>query len=127
MSGKDIRIKWAKRSGEYLEEAHTLFRERMGNLLVVTKLYHSLIYSLFGFFGLKDPGSYSHTELIERFERDHAGEDPLNLSVVKYLKSLYPFVHTCGLPRPQGPDDEYVGTVFDIAAKFLKKISLLSS
>lgn len=126
MSGKEFRMKWAERSGQYLEEAHALFSERMGNLLVVTKLYHALMYCLFGFFSLEDPGSYSHTEIIERFEGIDSGKDPSNLSVVNTLKSLYPFVHTCGLPRPQDPDDEYVRTIFDIADTFLKKVSSLS-
>lgn len=126
MSGKELRMKWTERSAQYLEEAHALFSEKMGNLLVVTKLYHSLMYCLFGFFSLEDPGSYSHAELIERFERVDAAKDPLRLSVVNTLKSLYPFVHTCDLPRPKDPDDEYVRAIFDIAGTFLKKVSSLS-
>lgn len=127
MSDRDIRVKWTGMAGECLDEARMLFGSRMGNVLVVTKLYHSLIYALFGLFGLNDPGSSSHAELIDRYEMMYAGKKPLNQLVVSSLRSLFPLVHSCGHPRPPEPADDEVKKLFEIAAKFLDQVCSLSN
>lgn len=118
MERKDIRDTWINRSKEFFDEALVLFDAQMGNVLVGTKIYHSLVYTLFGLFRIVDPGSTTHAELIDKFENSFAGKDPLIPQVIDSLRSLYALVHTCGCPRPQEPDNGYVRTLFDITGKF---------
>ncbi len=55
---------------ESLEEAELLYRERIGNKVVLAKLYHAMIYCLFALFGVREIGNFTHADIIERFEKD---------------------------------------------------------
>jgi len=122
---EDIMHTWIERSSEHLDEARFLFSEKMGNALVATKLYHALIYLLYAFFQLKEPGSATHADLILRFEQYCTEKDPKTLPVVDAMKELYPLVHTCGLPGAQGTEDERISALITVTEGFSRHVSSL--
>jgi uncharacterized protein (UPF0332 family) len=80
---------------QHLEDAEFIYKERIGNLQIMTKLYHAMIYSLFALFEIEDIGNLTHADLIARFERELVQNETFSRSFYDALIYAHGFVHEC--------------------------------
>ncbi|UCG77835.1 MAG: hypothetical protein JSV21_09695 [Nitrospirota bacterium] len=84
-----------KEAGEFLQEAKFLLNEKLGNVHVLTKIYHSMIYGLFALFNIRSIGDLSHYELIQMFKTAYIEKEGFSPSYQEVLDLTYDLVHTC--------------------------------
>ena len=107
---------------ESIEEAELLYRERVGNKLVIAKLYHAMIYCLFALFKIKDIGHLTHAEIIERFEKEYAQRGIFNAGLLNIIRHVYELTHECDCEHMPVPTDEDIELTVHTAKEFMAQV-----
>ncbi len=110
-----------RQAEESLKDAEMLRFEGLGNTVVIAKLYHTMIYGLLGLFGLEDIGTLSHSDLIERFERDYVTKGIFRQEHLQALRLAYNLTHECDCVQRKEPGDRDIEYLFPLVKDFLRK------
>ena len=97
-----------ERARESIEEGKLLFREGMGNKLVLAKLYHAMMHCLFALFGIREVGGLTHADVIERFDREYIRTGRIDNTVLDALRRAYDLTHECDCDHMPVPTDEEI-------------------
>jgi uncharacterized protein (UPF0332 family) len=90
---------------ESFKEGEILLQEGMGNKLVLTKLYHVMMYCLFALFEIRNDPKLSHEDIISRFEREYVRTGKIDSSVLEVLRKDYNLTHECDCDHMPVPTD----------------------
>jgi len=107
---------------QYLDDAAFLYNENFGNPPLLTKLYHSMLYSLFALFEIEDTGDLTHADLIARFERDLVDTGDFDRVYAEALLFAHSFLHECECGGGRQPEDKDIERLYPIAREFVKKV-----
>ncbi len=107
-------------AGKSLEDAQLLARERMGNKLVLAKLYHAMMESLFALFDIRDMGQLTHADVIERFEREYIKMGRIDRQVLDLLHRTYDLTHECDCDHMPVPTDEEIKSAMEAAEELMQ-------
>ena len=105
-----------------IEEAELLYRERVGNKLVIAKLYHAMIYCLFALFGIRDIGRLTHADIIERFEKEYVQRGIFNNELLSVIRHAYELTHECDCEHMPMPADEDIELTMHTAKEFINEM-----
>lgn len=118
------------RADEYLKEAELIHREKIGNLLVLANLYHSMMNVLFALLDIRDIGNLTHAAVIESFEKEHMKAGVFSAEFSDALHFTYNITHECDCDHMKQPGDEDIERLFPVvrdsveaAAVYLKNHS----
>ncbi|MFN3740102.1 MAG: HEPN domain-containing protein [Thermodesulfovibrionales bacterium] len=98
-----------KQARESIEEAELLYKEGVGNKLVIAKLYHAMIYCLLALFRIRDIGELTHADIIERFEKEYVLKGIFSNELLRVIRHAYELTHECDcehMPMPTHADIE---------------------
>ncbi|GER92863.1 hypothetical protein A45J_0594 [hot springs metagenome] len=104
---------------ESMEEAKLLHKEKVGNKLVLAKLYHAMIYCLFALFRIKEIGHLTHADIIERFEKEYVMPGFFDASILKVLRHVYDLTHECDCEHMPVPADDDIRLTMQTAEEFI--------
>ncbi len=105
---------------QHLEDAEFIYRERIGNFQVMTKLYHAMVYSLFALFEIEDIGDLTHADLIARFERELVQNETFTRSFHDALIYAHGFTHECNCIHPRRPEEGDIDRILPIVREFVR-------
>jgi uncharacterized protein (UPF0332 family) len=105
---------------QHLDDAEFIYREKIGNLQVMTKLYHAMIYSLFALFEIDDIGDMTHADLISRFERELVQNNTFNKPMYDALMKAYGFAHECDCRNLKQPTNGDIEGILPIVREFVE-------
>ncbi len=111
-----------RQAHEYMEEALLLSREHMGNKVVLTKLYHAMMESLYALFDIRDMGRLTHADVINRFEREYARPGWIDGKVLDTLLRAYDLTHECDCEHMPVPTDAEVSAAIDAARSLTETV-----
>lgn len=120
---EDVFKERLKQAEESLKDAEMLLSERLGNTIVLAKLYHTMIYGLLGLFGLEDIGTLSHSDLIERFERDYVTKGRFKPEHLQALRLAYNLTHECDCVQRKEPGDKDIEYLFPLVKDFFLQLT----
>ena len=104
---------------ESMEDARILLNERMGNKAVLTKLYHAMMNCLFALFDIRDIGTLTHADIIERFEREYVRTGKVAATVLDFIHRAYDLTHECECDNMPVPTDEETASVMRAAGELV--------
>lgn len=107
---------------ESIEEAELLYKERVGNKLVIAKLYHAIIYCLFALFNIKEIGDLTHADIIDRFEKDYIKMGIFDASILKVLRHVYELTHECDCEHMPVPTDAEIRLSMQAAKDLMTQV-----
>lgn len=107
---------------ESIEEAELLYKERVGNKLVIAKLYHAMIYCLFALFNIKEIGDLTHADIIDRFEKDYIKMGIFDASILKVLRHVYELTHECDCEHMPVPTDAEIRLSMQAAKDLMTQV-----
>lgn len=107
---------------ESIAEGEILHRERIGNKIVLAKLYHALMYCLFALFDIRDIGSLTHSDVIERFEREYADQGIFDRNLLHIIRRAYDLTHECDCEHMPIPTDEEIKRTMGAAKRFVYEV-----
>lgn len=107
---------------ESIAEGEILHRERIGNKIVLAKLYHALMYCLFALFDIRDIGSLTHSDVIERFEREYADQGIFDRNSLHIIRRAYVLTHECDCEHMPIPTDEEIKRTMGAAKRFVYEV-----
>jgi uncharacterized protein (UPF0332 family) len=107
---------------ENLKEAKLLHGERMGNRLVVRKLYHTIIYSLFALMRINEIQDLTHADIIKNFETRYVRKGVFDLELLSVIRRAYDLAHVCGYEPVPVPQDEDVKKIMPIVEEFIEQV-----
>lgn len=110
------RIREAK---QYLEDAEFLYTERIGNLQLLTKLYHAMIYSLFALLNIGDIGSLTHANIIENFKADFVDNGIFRRFYLDEIYISHNFTHDCECTNLKQPEDSDIDRIYLVARELV--------
>jgi uncharacterized protein (UPF0332 family) len=93
---------------ESIEEAKLLYGEQIGTKVVLTKLYHALMYCLFALFDIRIIGTVTHADIIERFEREYVQQGIFGAGLLGVIRLAYDLTHECDCDHMPVPTDEEI-------------------
>lgn len=100
-------IERLQQANDSVKEGEFLYRENLGNKIVLAKLYHAMMYCLFVLFDIRDIGSLTHADIIERFEREYVRTGMIDNAILVVLRRVYDLTHECdGDHMPVSTDEE---------------------
>lgn len=102
-----------------MEDALFFSREHMGNKPVMTKLYHSMMESLFALFAIRDMGRLTHADVIERFEREYIRSGRIDGKILDALRRAYDLTHECDCDHMPMPTDEETKSTMKAAEELI--------
>ncbi len=105
-----------------IREAEYVHGERVSNIAVLAKLYHAMIYCLFALFGIKEIGSLTHADLIDRFDRELVREGVFDGKFLDALTTAYDLTHECDCAHMRQPDDGEIERLLPLAREFVGKV-----
>ena len=107
---------------ESIEDAELLYREKIGNKLVIAKLYHAMIYCLFTLFGIRDIGNLTHADIIERFDKEYVQKGIFDAGLLDVMRHAYDLTHECDCEHMPVPTDEDIELTMHAAKKFINEV-----
>lgn len=107
---------------ENLKEAKLLDREGMGNQLIVRKLYHAIIYSLFAIMRINEIQDLTHADIIKNFEARYVREGVFDLELLSVIHRAYDLAHVCGYEPMPVPENEDVKEIMPVVEKFVEQV-----
>lgn len=107
---------------ETLKEAELLYGERIGNKIVLAKLYHSMMYCLFALFDIRDIGSLTHADIIERFEKEYIQKGIFESKLLAIIRHAYDLTHECDCEHMPVPADEDIELTMHAAKEFVNEV-----
>ncbi|GBE00433.1 hypothetical protein BMS3Abin07_02484 [bacterium BMS3Abin07] len=114
-----------KRTGEavqFLDDAEFLYRERIGNLQLMTKLYHAMLYSLFALFNIESIGHLTHSDIIGTFDREYIQKGIFSETLLDALNHAYAFTHECDCAHTKQPEDREIEKLLPITREFVSSV-----
>ena len=105
---------------QHLEEAEFIYKENIGNLQVMTKLYHAMVYSLFALFEIEDIRNLTHADLIARFERELVQKETFGRSFHEALIYAHGFIHECDCTHHKQPEEGDIDRIVPIVKEFIR-------
>ncbi len=111
-----------RQAHESMEEALLLSREHMGNKVVLTKLYHAMMESLFALFDIRDMGRLTHADVINRFEQEYIRPGWIDRKVLDTLLRAYDLTHECDCEHMPVPTDAEVSIAIDVARRLIEAV-----
>ena len=108
------------RAGEYLKEAEILYTEKIGNLLILTNLYHAMMNCLFALFEIEEPGSILHADIIERFKSEFVQAGIFDKKFTGALDFAFHITHECDCDHMKPPGDEDIDKLFPVGREFVQ-------
>ncbi|GAB4411904.1 MAG: hypothetical protein OHK0032_07860 [Thermodesulfovibrionales bacterium] len=111
-----VRLQQAKES---IEEAELLYKEKVGNKLVIAKFYHAMVYCLFALFNIKEIGDLTHADIIDRFEKEYVKPGLFDASILKVLRHVYELTHECDCEHMPVPTDDDIRLTMQAAEEFI--------
>jgi len=106
---------------ESMKEAELLYREKIGNKVVLAKLYHAMMYCLFALFDIRDIGKLTHADVIDRFEREYVEKGIIDRGFLDIVRHAYDLTHECDCDHMPVPADEDIETTMRAAEEFISK------
>ncbi len=107
---------------ESIEEAELLYKEKVGNKLVIAKLYHAMIYCLFALFEIRDIGNLTHADIIERFEKEYVQRGIFDVRLLDVMRHVYDLTHECDCEHMPVPTDEDLKLTMRVALEFMAQV-----
>lgn len=107
---------------ESIEEAELLYKEKVGNKLVIARVYHSMIYCLFALFNIKEIGDLTHADVIDRFEKEYIKPGLFDASILKVLRHVYELTHECDCEHMPVPTDAEIGLSMQAAKDLMTQV-----
>jgi uncharacterized protein (UPF0332 family) len=104
---------------ESIEEAKLLYGEKIGAKVVLTKLYHALMYCLFALFDIRFIGTVTHAEIIEWFEREYVQQGIFGAGLLSVIRRAYDLTHECDCNHMPVPTEREIDETSRAAARFL--------
>ncbi len=114
-----------ERARESIEEGKLLFRERMGNKLVLAKLYHAMMQGLFALFDIRDLGRLTHADVIARLEQEYVRTGRIKGTVLDALRRAYDLTHECDCEHMPVPTDAEVAATLHAAEDLVQRTAVL--
>jgi uncharacterized protein (UPF0332 family) len=111
------------RAGEYLKEAEILYTEKIGNLLILTNLYHAMMNCLFALFELEEPGSMLHADIIERFKSEFMQAGIFDKRFNVALDFAFHITHECDCDLMKAPAEDEIDKLFPVVREFFHVIN----
>ncbi len=111
-----------KQAREGIEEAELLYKERVGNKLVIAKLYHAIIYCLLALFRIKEIGELTHKDIIERFEKEYVQKGFFNKELIGVIRHAYELTHECDCEHMPVPSDTDIRSALLITQELIAHI-----
>ena len=105
---------------ESVEEARILRRERMGNKNVLAKLYHALMYCLFALLEIRNIGSLTHADIIDRFEKEFVRKGAFDDELLNAVRRAYDLTHECDCDHMPVPSDEDINLTLLAVDEFIR-------
>lgn len=105
---------------QFLDDAEILYREKIGNLHTLTKLYHAMIYSLFALHHIEELGNLTHSEIIDNFRKDFVDPGTFSGTYVDALSLAHYATHACDCLAPKQPDDNDIDRIIPLARDLVK-------
>jgi uncharacterized protein (UPF0332 family) len=115
-----------KQARESMEEALLFSREHMSNKLVMIKLYHAMMESLFALFNIRDMGRLTHADVIERFEQEYIRSGRINAKILEALRRAYDLTHECDCDHMPVPTDGEIASAMKAAEELISATERLS-
>jgi len=107
---------------ESIKEGELLYREEIGNKVVLAKLYHAMMYCLFALFDIRDIGRLTHADIIERFEREYVEKGIMDRGYLNIIRHAYDLTHECDCEHMPVPADEDIETTMHAAGEFISAV-----
>jgi uncharacterized protein (UPF0332 family) len=111
------------KSKEYLYEAEFLYREKIGNLHVLTNLYHAMMNCLFALFDINNMGNLTHADIIKSFKENFIQEKIFPESFSEALDFAYTITHECDCEHIKQPSDSEIEKILIIVPRFIHNIT----
>ena len=105
-----------------LADAEYIYRENISNLHVLTKLYHAMIYSILALFEMRDIGTQTHADLIERLESEYVLPGVFNKTTLDALRFAYDITHECDCAHLKQPEDRDIERLLPVAREFVRRV-----
>ncbi len=115
-------IERLQQAKESIEEGELLYREHIGNKVVLAKLYHSMMYCLFALFDIRDIGGLTHADIIERFEKEYIQKGIFDGRLLNIIQRAYDLTHECDCEHMPVPTDEEIELTMHAAKEFIRKV-----
>ncbi len=107
---------------ESIKEGELLYKERIGNKVVLAKLYHAMVYCIFALFDIRDMGKLTHADIIERFEREYVEKAIIDRGFLDIIRHAYDLTHECDCDHMPVPSDEDIKTTMHAAQQFVNEV-----
>lgn len=111
-----------KEAMQFLYDANYLYMEKFGNLQILVKLYHAMLYSLFALLHIRDIGNRSHMDIIETFKAEFVVKGIFNKVSLDALYFAHTVTHDCNCTHPTHLDKEDIDRVLPVARDFVKSV-----
>lgn len=105
-----------------IKEGELLYREKIGNKVVLAKLYHAMMYSLFALFDIRDIGKLTHADVIDRFEREYVEKGIIDRGFLDVIRHAYDLTHECDCDHMPVPSNEDIETAMHAAGEFISAV-----
>src|SRR3990172_6205505 len=115
-------IERLRQANESVKEGELLYRENIGNKIVLAKLYHAMMYCLFALFDIRDIGSLTHSDIIERFEKEYIQKGIFKGRLLNIIRRAYDLTHECDCEHMPVPTDEEIELTMQAAKEFIRKV-----
>jgi len=120
--GKTELTERLKQARESIKEGELLYRERIGNKVVLAKLYHAMMYCLFALFDIRDIGKLTHADVIDRFEREYVEKGIIDRGFLDVIRHAYDLTHECDCDHMPVPADGDIETTMQAAGEFIDAV-----
>jgi uncharacterized protein (UPF0332 family) len=107
---------------ESIREGELLYREKIGNKVVLAKLYHAMMYCLFALFDIQDIGKLTHADVIDRFEKEYVEKGIIGRGYLDVIRHAYDLTHECDCDHMPVPLDVDIETAMHAAGEFINAI-----
>ena len=104
---------------ESIKEGELLYREKIGNKVVLAKLYHAMMYCLFALFDIRDIGKLTHADVIDRFETEYVEKGIIDRGFLDVIRHAYDLTHECDCEHMPVPSDDDIETTMHAAGEFI--------
>jgi uncharacterized protein (UPF0332 family) len=119
---RDERLKQAR---ENVEEAKLLYGEKIGAKVVYAKLYHALMYCLFALFDVRIIGNLTHSDVIDRFDREYVRQGAFDEKLLKVIRRAYDLTHECDCNHMPVPTDKEIESALKAAEELIRATEAL--
>ncbi len=107
-----------RQARESLEEARILEQEEIGTKPVLAQLYHGMMNCLFALLAIREIGSRTHAEVIDRFEReDGTWATEEKAGVLAALRRAYDLTHECDCGHMPVPTKQEIAEIREAAER----------